>query len=168
MDAIEHFFSDIWPEIQRQRPGTEISIVGANAPDSLARFGDLEGVEVVGEVPDLAPYYRRAQSVLPLGPYRYDAGFWEVGSPHPPLALEPDVLVSRVFQLSPPTRFGPAFSAELRGAAKTEVFLHANVTGLHTDEAGSRVESVHVATLGGNEFRLAARCTVLVASKSDP
>ena len=72
LDAIEHFFSDIWPEIQRQRPGTEISVVGANAPDSLSRFGGLEGVEVVGEVPDLAPYYRNHRALV--APIRAGSG----------------------------------------------------------------------------------------------
>ena len=72
LDAIEHFFSAIWPEVQRLRPGTQISIVGANAPDSLSRFDDLEGVEVVGEVPDLAPYYRRHRALV--APIRAGSG----------------------------------------------------------------------------------------------
>jgi rhamnosyltransferase len=72
LDAIEHFFSDIWPEIQRRRPGTEISIVGANTPDSLDRFDDLDGVEVVGEVPDLAPYYRHHRALV--APIRAGSG----------------------------------------------------------------------------------------------
>jgi len=72
LDAIEHFFSDIWPEILRLRPGTEISIVGANAPASLHRFGELDGVEVVGEVPELAPYYRHHRALV--APIRAGSG----------------------------------------------------------------------------------------------
>ena len=72
LDAIEHFFAAIWPEILRARPGTEISVVGANAPDSLYRFGELEGVDVVGEVPELAPYYRHHRALV--APIRAGSG----------------------------------------------------------------------------------------------
>ena len=72
LDAIEYWFSDIWPQIQRLRPGTEVSIVGANAPASLSRFGNLEGVEIVGEVPDLAPYYRQHRALV--APIRAGSG----------------------------------------------------------------------------------------------
>ena len=72
LDAIEHFFTAIWPEILRARPGTEISVVGANAPDSLYRYGELEGVDVVGEVPELAPYYRHHRALV--APIRAGSG----------------------------------------------------------------------------------------------
>ncbi len=72
LDAIEHFFAAIWPEILRARPGTEISVVGANAPDSLHRYGELEGVDVVGEVPKLAPYYRHHRALV--APIRAGSG----------------------------------------------------------------------------------------------
>ena len=72
LDAIEHFFAEIWPEILRGRPGTEISVVGANAPQSLYRYAELEGVNVAGEVPELAPYYRHHRALV--APIRAGSG----------------------------------------------------------------------------------------------
>jgi len=110
---------------------------------------------------ELDPYYRRAQSILQLGPYRYDAAFWQALAPDPPLALEPEVLFSRVFQLSPPTRLGSAYRDEIVAAPGVNLILHANLTGFELTPGGDRVLSARAATLSGNELRVEAQIFVL-------
>jgi choline dehydrogenase-like flavoprotein len=48
-------------------------------------------------------------------------------------------------------------------AANVDTFLHANAVELVANEAGSALEGVRVAALGGSTFRVRARCVVLAA-----
>src|SRR3990172_1613000 len=57
---------------------------------------------------DLLPYYARAQALCELGPRGYLLADWPslAGAT---LALDPAKLAHRLWQLSPPTRFGAAY-----------------------------------------------------------
>lgn len=108
----------------------------------------------------LEPYYRRAQEVCQLGPYRYDPEPWQ-GPDAPPLALDAERLHTVMNQLSPPTRFGLAYRDALRDAADVQTYLHANAVNLETQADGTRVSRVAVATLAGTRFAVRARQVVL-------
>lgn len=67
-DAIRFFCTDILPRIQAgaARPVT-LRIVGAGAATAFRRLEAQAGVEVIGEVDDVAPWYRDAHlAVVPL------------------------------------------------------------------------------------------------------
>lgn len=67
-DAIRYFCTDILPRIQAgaARPVT-LRIVGAGAATAFRRLEAQAGVEVIGEVDDVAPWYRDAHlAVVPL------------------------------------------------------------------------------------------------------
>jgi choline dehydrogenase-like flavoprotein len=107
----------------------------------------------------LRPFYARAQRVCGLeelaegAPAAADAG-------GPLLPLEPDLVETRAVQLAP-TRFGEVHRAAISAAPNVDVFLHANAVELRSDETGSRIESVRVATLSGAGFELRSRVFVL-------
>jgi glycosyltransferase involved in cell wall biosynthesis len=72
-DALSFIADEIWPEIQEQLPGLELDIVGGGIPDVLRnRMSSIPALNLVGEVPDMRPYYR--QSAILLVPLRVGSG----------------------------------------------------------------------------------------------
>ncbi|MYH15482.1 MAG: glycosyltransferase [Gammaproteobacteria bacterium] len=72
MDAVLHFVHDIWPEFRSAVPHAELYIGGGQMPSEVAQLSDLEGVQTLGYVPDLAAFYNRIR--LTVAPLRYGAG----------------------------------------------------------------------------------------------
>jgi glycosyltransferase involved in cell wall biosynthesis len=65
-EGILWFASRIWPEILALRPDARLLIVGRDPPPRVRELA-ASGVEVTGEVPDVAPYFARATvAVVPL------------------------------------------------------------------------------------------------------
>lgn len=72
VDAIVHFVRDIWPEFHSGVSNAELYIGGGQMSSEVARLGDLDGVQTLGHVPDLAVFYNRIR--LTVAPLRYGAG----------------------------------------------------------------------------------------------
>lgn len=65
-DALEHFVNKIYPHLDEEA-GLTFTIVGGALPKSVAHFGSLPNVNVVGRVGDVRPYLGRAACiVIPL------------------------------------------------------------------------------------------------------
>lgn len=65
--AMLNFCADVLPLIQSRRPGTRLTIVGAEPSSEIRKLHEKEGVTVTGTVPDVRDYVRRAAlSVAPL------------------------------------------------------------------------------------------------------
>ncbi len=109
----------------------------------------------------LLPYYARAHALCELGPCEYDATYWAARRQAPQLALPPERAATRIFQLSPPTRFGALYRDRLSRAPNVTVLLHATALELQTDETAGRVTAVRVASPSGSHFAIAARRYVL-------
>jgi choline dehydrogenase-like flavoprotein len=60
-----------------------------------------------------------------------------------------------------PMRFGAAYKSQLRHSLNISVFLNANATQILLNPAGTRVDGIRVATLGGKAFHVTARRFVL-------
>lgn len=96
---------------------------------------------------DLAPYYPHAHAIVRLGPVRYALDDWlprDRRLPSPARTLE------RVYQYSPPVRFGTQFRQDLIDAPDVEVVIHANATRIDLDEAGWTVAGLRLASLDGH------------------
>lgn len=71
IDAARRLVQGIFPRVRAQRPQVTLHIVGADATPEVAELtGD--GIEFLGEVPDLAPHLDRAAVVLV--PLRFGGG----------------------------------------------------------------------------------------------
>ena len=81
---------------------------------------------------DLLPYYERAQQVCDLGPLAYEIADWPGLRP---LRVQGGSLLTRLFQKSPPTRFGTRYRRELMKAGNVTTFLRCNAVELETDDA---------------------------------
>jgi choline dehydrogenase-like flavoprotein len=109
---------------------------------------------------ELAPYYALAQETLELGAFDYDPAARAASSGR---ALLPFTLgaESRYYQLSPPTRMGALYRAELDAADYLTLYTYANVTNIVLDAVHTRVVAVDFRTLSGKSFRAQAGLFVL-------
>jgi polysaccharide biosynthesis protein PslH len=63
--GLEWFFESVWPELARAMPNLTFQVVGSRpTPELQRRLETLEHVELHMNVPDLAPYYARANAFV--------------------------------------------------------------------------------------------------------
>ena len=110
----------------------------------------------------LDPYYERAQRVVELGPYEYDASYWE--------ARDPDVVRlpynsrkvwTKMWQLSPPTRFGSRYRDAIVNAQNVHLYTYANVCNIEANEPVSAIDGLTVRRPDGKQHTVKARYYVL-------
>jgi choline dehydrogenase-like flavoprotein len=112
---------------------------------------------------ELDPFYARAQAYCGLGPFDYEVERWQDRpSGAQPLPVSEDLTETVMFQLAPLERWRSRLD-DVRAAANVRVLLHATVQELVTDAAGTRIESVRVATTPDRSFTVRAAVTVLAA-----
>lgn len=58
------FTEHVWPQVLRQLPDAQLDIVGRSPPPSVLGLGARPGVNVVGPVANMAPYFARAHAVV--------------------------------------------------------------------------------------------------------
>jgi choline dehydrogenase-like flavoprotein len=77
------------------------------------------------------------------------------------LPFDPARFTTRLWQFSPPTRFGETYRPALAAAPNLRAMLNADVVDILTNEAGSEVAELQVATLDGKRFGVRAPTVVL-------
>jgi choline dehydrogenase-like flavoprotein len=117
-------------------------------------------------VAELVPYFRRVAQIVEIDGYeKFEAPDWDSTIRRfPPMAalrFDGGNVLPRVFENSPPTRFGQRYRADLEAARNVRVLLNANLTGFETDETRCEVRNVQVACLGGPRFAVQARTFIL-------
>jgi glycosyltransferase involved in cell wall biosynthesis len=71
VDAAIFYAREIAPHLREILPGVKTYLLGSNPPQALQELGS-ETVDVVGFVPDIAPWFERSR--LSVSPLRYGAG----------------------------------------------------------------------------------------------
>lgn len=111
---------------------------------------------------ELVPYYRKANHLLELGHFDYDkAAAKSLARGVEPAAEGPLAPFVWRRRLGDHLRFGRRLRKEMERVANIHVFLHANVTGLITNEQASQLEEIHFSTLDGKQGIVRARYGVL-------
>ena len=64
VDGARWFCREAWPDVRRRLPGTRVSLVGRSPAPAVHRLARLDGVDVVGPVPDVRPFLAGAAVVL--------------------------------------------------------------------------------------------------------
>jgi sugar transferase (PEP-CTERM/EpsH1 system associated) len=72
VDGACWFCRQVWPGVVAHRPGTRVALVGRRPALAVRRLGRLEGVDVVGQVPDVRPYL--ADAAVAIAPLRIARG----------------------------------------------------------------------------------------------
>lgn len=111
---------------------------------------------------DLDPYYARAQKKLELGPYDYSIEFWQKRDPSMvPLIAQSSVIWNKIWQFSPPTRFGEKYKNEIVQSRNIHLYTYANVVQILTNEEGSAVRELIVKSPAGSQQRVRAKKYIL-------
>jgi len=110
---------------------------------------------------DLDPFYARAHRYLQLGPYEYDLSYWQRQDQALIPVIESDTVWNKIWQFSPPTRFGEVYRQPIVNAPNVHLYTYANVVDINTNEALSTVESVTIKNLEGKTHVVKAKSFVL-------
>lgn len=110
---------------------------------------------------DLEPWYRKAHESMQLGEFEYSHSLWKKLGIEP-LAFNPSELSTRFWRFDTMReRFNHSQSEDLMKAEFVQIFLHANVVALHTDEYRNQVTHVEARSLKGHRLTARARHFVL-------
>ena len=63
-DGLTFFSKEIWPLIRARRPAARFQIVGRSPSREMLALSRIEGIEVIGTVPDTRPWLSRAALVV--------------------------------------------------------------------------------------------------------
>lgn len=109
----------------------------------------------------LSDFYPRAQSILQLGPARYDDFASVAAEAKADAPIAPGgAMETAVFEFSPPTRMGEVYRAEIEASA-VACYLNATVIDIRLNDALSAATTLSVARDGGAPLTLAARHIVV-------
>ena len=110
----------------------------------------------------LDPFYERAQAYVELGPYVYDAADYEARyPPRKRLPFDEEKIWTKMWQFSPPTRFGTRYRDTIIEAKNLHLYTYANVTEIEANESVRAVTGLRAQTIDGKRHRVRARRYVL-------
>jgi choline dehydrogenase-like flavoprotein len=111
---------------------------------------------------DLDPYYEKAQKKLELGPNDYTMAFWQKRDPALiPLVRQDSVIWNKMWQFSPPTRFGEKYKNEIVQSHNIHLYTYANVVNILANETGSAVQELIFKNFSGRQQRVRAKKFIL-------
>ena len=145
--------------------GTTGHWAGWCAPMDPINFQKRDWVPHIGwpfQKEHLDPFYERAQAYVELGPYVYDAADYE--AKYPPqqrLPFDEEKIWTKMWQFSPPTRFGTRYRDTIIDAENLHLYTYANVTEIEANESVRAVAGLRTQTIDGKRHRVRARRYVL-------
>lgn len=111
---------------------------------------------------DLDPFYARAQKDPELGPYEYGLAYWQKQDPGMvPLPFDEKIIWNKIWQFSPPTRFGEKYRDDILKAKNIHLYTYANVTDIRANDAVSSITEVIVKNHAGKTHTVKAKHFVL-------
>jgi choline dehydrogenase-like flavoprotein len=111
---------------------------------------------------DLFPFYEQARKMVEIDSSNFDFNFWrKTDEELVPLPLDEKVLWNKIWQFSPPTRFGFRYKDAITNAPNIFLYTYANVVNIETDERVSTVKQVRVKNLEGKEHTVKAKLFVM-------
>ncbi|MDB5153949.1 MAG: family oxidoreductase [Mucilaginibacter sp.] len=111
---------------------------------------------------DLDPFYARSHKNLDLGPYDYQESYWKAKDPSlDSLPFNEAVVFNKMWQFSPPTRFGTKYKDAIVYAANIHLYTYANVTNIAANEHVSTIKEVTVKNFAGKTHTVKAKYFVM-------
>lgn len=111
---------------------------------------------------DLVPFYSKAQNLFELDAYNYDLHYWQKEYPDlTPFPLDKDIIWSKMWQFSPPTRFGKSYKEAIVKSANIHLYTYANLTNIVTNNAVSNIKELIVKNHEGKTHSVRAKKFVL-------
>lgn len=114
---------------------------------------------------DINPYYPRAQQYVDIGPYEFNVGYWqEKDRTLKPLPLDESKVWSKMWQFSPPTRFGTKYRDPIINAKNIHLFTYANLVDITANDNVSEIREVTVKNYAGKQHTVRAKHFILACS----
>jgi choline dehydrogenase-like flavoprotein len=111
---------------------------------------------------DLNPYYAQAQKNLELPGHSFDLAECQKRDPSlKSMPLDSTSIVHKIWQFSPPTRFGTRYRSEIEKSTNIRLYTHANVVGIDGNEQVSWIEQVSIKNFEGKTHTVKAKYFVL-------
>ncbi len=111
---------------------------------------------------DLDPFYARAHKKLDLGPFKWDASYYEQIDPSlVPLPFNQDAVYNKMWQFSTPTRFGTKYRDTIVKAPNVHLYTYANVVEIKANEHASAIKEVTVKNFAGKQHTVRAKLFVI-------
>ncbi|UCD61028.1 MAG: GMC family oxidoreductase [Flavobacteriaceae bacterium] len=111
---------------------------------------------------DLVPFYKRAQGLFELDAYNYNLHYWQKEYPAlTPFPLDKNIIWSKMWQFSPPTRFGKTYKETIVKSPNIHLYTYANLTKIVANNAVSNIKELIVKNLEGKTQRVRAKKFVL-------
>ncbi len=111
---------------------------------------------------ELDPFYARGHKLLELGPYDYRPEYWtQKDKSLEPLPLDQKIIRHKIWQFSPPTRFGTKYRSTILNSSNINLYTYANVIELILNDNGSRISEVIISNHSGKKYRVRAKRFVL-------
>jgi choline dehydrogenase-like flavoprotein len=138
---------------------------GICSPFDAIDFKKRDWVENSGwpiELKDMLPFYPRANPILDLGPSEWDLKYWQKQDPSlKQLPLDENVIWSKIWQQSPPTRFGKKYKDSIVNAKNIYLYTYANVVDIAAVENVSAIKEVKVKNGSGKQHTVKAKYFIL-------
>jgi choline dehydrogenase-like flavoprotein len=111
---------------------------------------------------DIAKYYPRAHPVLDLGPCEYSADYWKKqNASHTTLPFDENVIWNKIWQFSPPTRFGTKYKDAIVNAKNIHLYTYANVINIGATENVHAIKEITVKNYTGKQHVVKAKYFIL-------
>lgn len=111
---------------------------------------------------DINPFYPRAQKYVEVGPEQFDVSQWqEKDKTLIPLPLDENKVWSKMWEFSPPTRFGTKYRDAIVHAKNIHLYTYANVVDITANEPVSEIKEVTVKNHAGKQHIVRAKYFIL-------
>jgi choline dehydrogenase-like flavoprotein len=145
--------------------GTSGHWAGFCSPYDPIDFKKRDWVEHSGwpiQYEDILPHYEQARKMVEIDSSNFSFDYWKKKDPElEPLPLDEKVLWNKLWQFSPPTRFGTLYKDAILKAPNVFLYTYANAVNIETNDSVSTVEQVHVRNFAGKEHTVKAKCFVM-------
>ncbi len=145
--------------------GTTGHWAGWSAPFDPQDFEQRDWVPHSGwpiTLQDLDPYYNRASEIVELPKYSFDLEPYLRDDPSlVELPFTDSPVWTKMWQLSPPTRFGKKYREAIVASPNIHLYTHANVCNIEANESITSAEGLEIRDLNGKSHKVKARRYVL-------
>ena len=113
---------------------------------------------------DIDPYYHKATDILDLASYDYNVAHWQKEDPSRiALPIDENVVWNKMWQFSPPTRFGYKYKDTIVNAGNIHLYTYANVTNITANDNLSEVTEVTAKNHEGKTLKVRAKHYILAS-----
>jgi len=138
---------------------------GLCSPYDEIDFVKREWVEHSGwpiSLNDLYPYYKKTKDILDLHSDEYSLNFWQkINTNFINLKLDNDVVHEKIWQFSPPTRFGSKYKDKIINSNNINLYTYANVTDIITESNNTNIKEVIVNNHAKKKHKVIAKYYIL-------